>query len=712
MGNGRGQFFKAILSLFLLTLPLPLFADETGDEITTEITTELTGEAADRFDAGLGDETIDGNLGEDAGENNGESDSDVVLISNLTEACARAVKNFSAELTAQSVDNLRARARIETKNLLYTLNRYPEKEKAAQWISRLRLEELRQTLSEKEPNMSLIESALLEFQQEEENPELVGVVRVRNILIDYTNAVAREKTQYLHDDFIDACQTLPEDVREYLADPTSVEAPGRIAAALDLIDSAQQNSSSVQDITNLLRNRFTQSNVQFIVGRRVLFPDQPLVISEPTTVQEIVRGTPTYGSGTVEGTLTPAFVANADTAEIRLTFKADIKTNTTAVSSMGVSVLSNGYGKVTIYKPLYFDGKRISLGPASSASNLNATITGINTGRGPIGSQVVYDRVGQEYPYSKAESQRLMETKTVREFEERVKEVTEGNDRLKQVWDLLKTYDYTPTVKTRTTANMLVLSALIGNSRQVGAAGPSSRMLGPHDLVVKIHQSALNNPLHKLFSGRGASEKDVKTWLRDHFPELDIDMLVEKAEETAKQIQSASNQNGVGGDEPNLDDERLRITFWNELPAFVTFTDGILGVHLRVKSFGQKEKEMPGLDIDVEYRLEERENGWFLTLKGHEAWPYDIDRGSTVPARYQVIRRQVKNRLDAGLPTEIPLEAIPLYDIVVTPPPTTGQKAEGNKTSGEPKVRGHLKIGELYFSDGWLVLGADYEPLH
>ena len=638
------------------------------------------------------------------GEPTQEVGSDAELIANLTEACSRASDSFSAELAVQSVDNLRAHARMETKNLLYLLNRSLEKEKAAGQIDFLRLEDLRKTLSEQETDMSIVTSSLEKFGEDEEGLELPEFTRLRNILADYVEAVGRAKDDHVHDDFRYVCETLPADVQEYLDDPASVEAPGRIAASLDFMDECQQDSNSVRDITNLLRARFDQPNIQASLGQRVLFPEQPLTVAEPTIVQETVRGTPTYGSGTMEGTLKPAFVANDNIAEIRLVFKADIRTNTTAVSSMGVSVQTNSYGKVTIHKPVYFDGKEITLGVSSSASNLNAAITGINTGRGPIGSKVVYDRVGQEYPYSKAESQRLMENKVVRKFDERVEVVSQANERLAKAWDLLKKYNYMPEVKTRTTANMLELNARIGNSRQITAVKLPAIQLGPHDLVVRVHQSAINNPLHELFSGRRLSKKEVQAWIRENIPEADIDRL---AAEVSEKLQN--NEETAETGDSGLTGENFYISFCEELPACVTFNSDVLGVHVRVDAFAQKEKEFPGLDIDVEYRLEKKDGQWLLALKDYEAWPPEIDRGAVVPARYQVIRRQVKNRLQAALPESIPLKAIPLFEL-----PTGESDAAARKTDkadpAKPRIRGYLNAGELTLTEGWFVMGADYTP--
>ena len=633
-----------------------------------------------------------------------EAGSDAELIANLTEACRRAADSYSAELAVQSVDNLKTHARMETKNLLYLLNRSSEKEKTAEQIKLLDLEGLRKTLSEQDTDMSIVASSLAKLEENKDGLENPEFGRLRNILSDYAEAVDRAGEGNVHDDFKFTCAALPDDVQDCLDHPASVEAPGRVAASLDFLYECQQNSNSVSDICNLLQTRFSLPNIQASLGERVLFPEQPLSVAEPTTVQEIVRGTPTYGSGTMEGTLKPAFVANEDVAEIRLIFKADIKTNTTAVSSMGVSVLSNNYGKVTIYKPVYFDGKEISLGPASSAANLNAAITGINTGRGPIGSKVVYDRVGQEYPYSKAESQRLMETKVVREFEKRVSVVTEANERLAKVWNLLKKYNYTPEVKTRTTANMLELNAKIGSSRQISAARLPDIQLGPHDLVVRFHQSAINNPLHELFSGRRLSEKEVKAWIRENIPEADIDRLADEAAERLR------NETGQDDDDSGLSGENLYLSFCEELPACVTFTDDVLGVHLRIDAFAENEKEFPGLDVDVEYKLEKQDGRWLLALQDYEAWPPEVDRGAVVPARYQVIRRQVKNRLQAALTESIPLEAIPLFHLPTKTPGDTGATNETNAEETAPKIRGYLNAGELTFAEGWLVLGADYKP--
>lgn len=635
-----------------------------------------------------------------------EIDPDAELIANLSEASRRASDSFSAELAVLSVDNIKTRARLETKNLLYLLNRNSEKEKAAEQIEFLRLEELRKTLSEADTDLSIVTSSLEKLEEDKEGLELPEFTRVRNILVDYLEAVDRAGAGNVKEDFRITCDSLADDVRDYIDNPASAEAPGRIATSLDFLNECQQNSNSVRDISNLLHSRFSQPNIQASLGERVLFPEQPLSVAKPTTTKEIIRGTPTYSTGTVEGTLKPVFVANEDVAEIRLVFKADIKTNNTAVSPKGVSVQSNSYGKVTVYKPLFFNGKELSLGKSSSASSLNAAITGINTGFGPLGTRVAYDQVGQEYPYSKAESQRLMEGRVVREFDERVSVITEANERLAKVWNLLEKYDYVPEVKTRTTANMLELNAKVGNDRQITAASLPDVQLGPHDLVVRFHQSAINNPLHELFSGRHLSEKEVKAWIRENIPEIDIDRLADEAAEKLRNETAESSE-----DELFMNGENFYIYFCDELPACVTFDDGVLGIHVRIDTFVQKEKEFPGLDLDVAYKLEKKDDQWVLTLRDCEAWPPEIDRGAVVPVRYQVIRRQVKNRLKAMFPESIPLKAIPLFDLPTDTSETSADAGGESAEKAELKVRGYLNAGELALTEGWLVLGADYKPI-
>ena len=72
-----------------------------------------------------------------------------------------------------------------------------------------------------------------------------------------------------------------------------------------------------------------------------------------------------------------------------------------------------------------------------------------------------------------------------------------------------------------------------------------------------------------------------------------------------------------------------------------------------------------------------------------------------------MIRRQVKNRLQAALPESIPLKAVPLFTPATN---TTGNTAASTEAT-KPKLRGHVSPGELTLTDGWLSMGADFTPL-
>ena len=662
-----------------------------------------------------------------------KADPDAELIANLTEACRSAADVFSTELAVQSADNLKARARMETKNLIYALAREPDKEKAAALIKDLRLEDLRDTLSSQETDPAIVEDVLGRLGGEGEEMERSDAARVRNILDDYLTALDRNSQGNIREDFAYNCSTLPEDVREYLENPASPEAPGRIAAALDFMDECQHDSTHLEDIANLLRSRFSQPNLLISVGGRVIFPNKPLEFSEPTVVRETIRDVPTYGNGTATGSVGFSFVANENRAQFQLAFKAIVRTRNRADSPMNVTVYTNNVGTVAINQYLLFDEKGVSIGQYRASAQLGEPrVTNVFRGGVQLYSGVIYNQVLKEVSFSRTEAEQLMKTRTVQQFEQRLGEVTKNNDRVAQVWDLLKKYDYLPSVKTRTTANMLECSALIGSSRQVSAAAPPARQLGPHDLVLRVHQSALNNPLHELLAGHTISAKEVQSWVRENLPEVDLDRVAAKAEEAAKRI--AREQGEKSSDDEEFEMESVSTSFCEELPAYVTFADGVFGIHLRVDSFAQKEKEFPGLDIDVEYQPEKRGDNWVLARKGFEAWPPELDRGATVPVRYQVIRRQIKNRLGAALPEEIPLSAIPLYELkmgdtptpagtakaAATPTPAAGNDADAGTEEDAPQppagenithaseIRGELTVGEIDFQDGWLLLGADY----
>lgn len=672
MGNKRIHPITAVLPLFLVSIGA-WFSD---------------GYAADAVQAAVSVQ---------------EGADDAALIENISSTCEKTVEAFNEKLMVQSAENTKTHARMETKNLIYYLDRYPDRAKASGWAEFLQLKSLRDALSASDTDIHVIENALKRFEQDEDGLEMECFTRVRNALRDYVRAVNRENSGNVQEIFAADCRSISEDVKYYIENPADTEAPGRIAATLDFMAELQPDSRGISDIAKLLQSRFSRPNVQISAGKKVLFPEKPIPVSQPTTVQEIVRGTPTYGNGTLTGSVTQSFVPNEQKAEIMLTFNANIKTNTTAVSPMGVSVMTTGDGNVIVKKPLYFDGKDFSFGQATSSSNLNAVITGINTGRGPIGSKVVYDKVGQEFPYSKAESQQLMEMRVIQGFDAQIGDFQLKSENVDRLADFLKKNNYMPAVWTSTTVNTLEYSAKIGNSYQLSAAQPTAQPILPHDLVVRVHQSALNNPLHTLFAGKHLSERDVRGWFGENLPDFDVEMLAKMVEEKARSGAAPAETDGSEEEGGCIEGEDFYFNFCEILPVSVTFQDNLLGVHMRIDSFEQKESVFPGLDIDVVYQVEQRGEDLFLTLQSSEAWPAELERGVTVPARYQVIRRQVKNRMSELLPVEIPIKSIPLKEFQV------GQ--ENKDSDQKDKIRGLLTASEMIMKDGWITVGADFAPV-
>ena len=391
----------------------------------------------------------------------------------------------------------------------------------------------------------------------------------------------------------------------------------------------------------------------------------------------MIRGTNTRGNGIVDGVAYPVLVENPNQAEINLVFDATLRSNSVGVNQ-GVTVYSTSTGRVKANKPILISGSLVAK-PARVSGAMDAKITGINSGRGPLGSQVVQQRVSEEFPYSKAESQRRMEIRFAERIDSQVNslltERTELADALNKINQIVPT-----SFTSSSTTDNLYLRAKVAYHDQVGPIfDPPEAAAG--DVTTKFHESVVNNVAFRTLAGGTFTEDEFSRWFAARFPKL--------APALSKPQADSAEEN-----------ERVTLTFANSTPVLLSLDNDTLTLAIHLDAIALGDKQFPAMDIDVIYALEKRGSQCVLVKKQVEAWPAGLDRDAMVPARYQVVRNQILRRLGENLKDEFSLEAIDL--------PAFSPKTED--PAAQREFSGRLVPTDLTFRSGWAVCAMEFVP--
>ena len=630
---------------------------------------------------------------------------DKEFIDQLCAACGEAQENYIETDNASAEKKARAKLRTDVKNLRYLLNRNSNRKDADGWMRFLKLNELQRSLDGDQVDMETLKKSLERFSQDQDGLEELFFQKVKKSISDYVllltepeNLEERKKT------FAEACRQI-EEAAAVLLSKDDADASESITASLRLMKEYQPESADVRTAAKLIRQRFGHPNVLLEVGKRCLFQDKAVSFKEDISVNEIIRGTNTVGNGTVNGTTSLAFEPNANRAEIQIAVHSQIVTRTTGYNQ-GVQVQSANTGVVNAFKSIYFTDQ-IQTEATKTVSSMDTRLLSINSGRGPIGSSVVQDRVYQELPYSKAESQRRMELRLADRVDDEVNKMASRSNGFNRVMKFLRENDYAlRNLSSSTTDSRLYWSALLGNDFQPGPGNVPKEDGGSYDLLLRIHQSAPNNAAFFALEGNRVSDQEFIKKVTEILPGTAGSLAKNGArKDDSKSGAAADEKAGESGSEETQDsslqkDKPFYMTFAEELPLMTLFADDKIAVTARIDLFEQEEKEFPGLDIEIVYAIEKEGSMFVLRKVSLDAWPAGADRNASIPARFQAIRTQLLKRIGDGLKAVYALKPIVLPD-----------SFGPNASSSTSKERGVLNLSRLSAKDGWLFLGAEVLPI-
>ncbi|MDR2755125.1 MAG: hypothetical protein LBC20_05410 [Planctomycetaceae bacterium] len=563
--------------------------------------------------------------------------------------------------------------------LLRVLNRDPNKETAAIWKEEFHLTELVTILQKTEsPDKTFLDNIWNALHSNKKGVRSIVFDDFRKSLRQYQSLERLISDNSYESQLVKVCDNLLSYIETYSGnrDPLHAVALNDVMVWLEDVGVVEPRTLK---IVNLVRIVFSGVNLQIQAGLELIGAGFQSEISEDIEIDENILGTHIVGSGTLNATSSAELVPNKNKAEIKVLVKAMMNSATTGYHSP-VTVNTDTQGTLSAEKRIQITPEAFLTVPTKTQADLKATLSNIRINGGPlvqmIAKQQIQEQRSSSQSVAKQRAEKRMSIRIDKRIDPQIGELNE-NYQTKIRTPLVQSGLFPRIWNLSTTAEKIDWSVLIGNRTQPSAMNSVQVLEKPYDLVVQVHQSALNNAAALALSGRFLDEDEFVKDLQEQFPKLPK-FLERKQEESPAQV-----------------------SFVAKAPIDVLFVDNKIKVVIRlddIKVLNNSDKSYT-ITILYDVRVEKKkdQNGVEQEIvvleqaEAPQAFPsnYQPQSGTRLSAIQTMIRSYLIRRLES-LPKRIETKPLEL--------------------EGEWKGKGVLVPVFASSNNGWLTFACDWIP--
>jgi hypothetical protein len=497
--------------------------------------------------------------------------------------------------------------------------------------------------------------------------------------------------------------TLSQTLERFRERP-SIELARTIAQNLGLVDGLAQSPEFVA----AMRRQFAQPNIYGAVSANFVMraPNRP--IDRVTPVRDCILGTSIFGTAHALGGIQYNLIPSDDTVELAIYLTGEAHSRTTGYNGP-VRISSTGVTNYWARQQISLSQDAFTASDVTADAHLHSQIHSIRKTGGPLFHKLIekiaWRRAGEQKPQAERISASHTRERVVREFQETVAHDlgqlrSQYDNQIN--WPLVRRGMSPDYLQMRSGPAGVSIETLFAARSQLGAPGARPPAMPGHDIVVQIHESAINNylPLALASAKIGQATADnppklegnVPNWLKALSaarPNLGAAASagVEAVQEAQERIADAV------GVEPSTAPPPFKpysITLNAEAPASVHFDDNRVVIRVRASELTSEDSAYRNWDFVVTYAIRQQGDRILLTREGEiEAFPTGFDPEwprQLTPEETgfrSVLKKNMNARADAGqsFPKQIPIEPVRLSRF------------------------GVLVLGELIADDGWLTVG-------
>lgn len=594
---------------------------------------------------------------------NWHKDLDVPSFDELP-ALLRAAKDQLQPAPAEEINAARERLTEQMEKLDGYLT--PGGENGKAWKRYLEWDVLRdQTAADATLNVRELDRAYWKFRANHEGLELDVFQKVADSLEEFYGMAAASASPQFNDYMKGQLEQLAETIGKYAAEPTE-EQNSSIGLVMGRLEIAHQ----APELVRAVRKNLSHPNLSVQVSERFINAGMSRPVDDSRPVVDNILGTHITGDGRTMGKVTVNLRPSRSNAQLETVLEGSVVTDTVGQNGP-VYIYSDGVTKVRAVKRITLDKEGLSSKPAVCRATTDTDIQGIATTRdGRIGEKLIRRAAWRRIDQQQSQAEEIAAEHAAGRVERAVnKEAKERFAKAQGDYDdkfrnpLLRRGQFPQVLRFRTTDDHLFVTGLQANRYQLGAPNAPPSADSNRDILVRVHESMINNLAGGLLAGKTYSDKNVE------------ELGKRLGDEWEEKLKSKE------------DEDPWSITFAPARPVTIVFSENKFTVTIRGQRYTSGDREYEKMNITAIYTMEKTDTGAKMTRQGEiEIFPPGFDEEHDKLSASQVaLRRILARRMQELFPPEIVADAKPL--------------------KGEWAKVGALRLETLASGAGWLTLG-------
>ena len=576
----------------------------------------------------------------------------VAQAGGLPQAATAAQERF--EPIAPAEDS-RTKAALEA--ALGKLDKYLSGANGQAWRTFLRWDDLQKQLASPSPSLDELAGVYERFTSDNVGLEMPVFSDVTTALDRYISVVAAQRDE-MQEQFRQHLASLAEDLTKY-ANDHSEDLSESIGAKLGWL----QRTRQARGLVRAVRREYSHPNLQVAASARLVAAGLEQDVDDTAPVRDYILGTDISGTGHTMGKVSVQLVPSEDAAVLDIQLKG--KTSTRTVGYNGpATIYTNSDVQIAGGKRVLLDASGFKSYPATGTAEAKTKITGIGAKR-KIVQKIATRRAAEQKP----EAERIGSDHAAARVRGRVEEQS-GTQLSKAHADyvqkfrnpLMRRREFPELLQFRTTEDALYVTGLKANRMQLAAPDNPPDIDGQHDLVVRVHESMINNMAAALLSGVTIREAEMQK------------QVIELRGELPDKLKSDPDQ------------DPWSITFARVRPVSIKFADDGFKVTIRGQRYTSGDRNFRAMDVTAEYKVQIDGPGAKLVRQGDLVIvpPNFVPGKSRLSSQQITLRTLLERRFGKMFEPEI--------------------KSEGLELPGAWKNAGRLDLKVLQSKAGWLAL--------
>ncbi len=549
-----------------------------------------------------------------------------------------------------------AAAKSDLERATEALEKYLSGANGKAWQDYLRMDDLKQQIAAEQPDLDVLAGVDQKFTADHAGLAMPVFANVATALDKYISVVAagREDAQQQYTAQI---KSLADELAKY-----SGEQSEELATAIGSRVGWLQRMRQAGGLVRAIRDRFSRPNLFVQASERLVGAGIEQNVDDTGPVRDYILGTDISGTGHTKGRVTVELVSSEHNAMLDIMLTGRTATRTTGYNGPA-TIYTNGNVAIAGRKRVIIDETGFKTYRATGAADARTTITGI--GGGKLVQRIASRKAAQQ----KSQAERIASDHAAIRIRERLEDQSSGQlGKAHQEFvnkfrkPLLRRREFPELLKFRTTEDALYVTGMKANRMQLGAPDSPPKVDGQYDLLVRVHETMINNMATALLAGVTLHEEEVQQKVIDLRGEL------------PDKLKSEENQ------------DPWSITFASIRPVTIRFADDGFSVTIRGQRYTSGERNFRAMNVTATYKAQVDGKGAKLVRQGDlEIFPPNF-----VPGKSRLSTQQV------SLKTLLEKRFGKMFEPEIV--------SEGLELPGNWKNAGRLDLKVLQSRSGWLAL--------